>query len=254
MQVLGEMGEPGTLALRDLLHAEIQAKRKNVKYIPLALLVFVLWVVVFGFLEKIAEGYPLLHEIAHMFSSSGMYIIIGTFALLSGGFRRRKEIISALSQTEDIRFIGLFALCINEKDYEMRMVANSALTRLLLGMQVSDAQHISNEEMRELVTALHKQKGYPGLMRALLKGLEQIGDERALENVEALISDPDVFPAVRQAARDCLPYLQIRAEQVKQAQTLLRASSGNEAAPETLLRPAANVLTNDEQQLLRPNG
>ena len=121
-------------------------------------------------------------------------------------------------------------------------------------VQASDAQYLNADEMQALIDALRKQKGYPGLMLALLKGLEQIGDERALANVEALTRDTEIFPKVRQAARDCLPYLQIRAEQAKQAQTLLRASSGYEIAPETLLRPASGVsaASNDAQELLRP--
>ena len=164
----------------------------------------------------------------------------------------RRSAIAALQNTEDIKLTGLFALFLNDRSEEIRSIAKDVLTRLLPKAQASDAQCINRDEMQALVDALRKQKQDAGLMLALLKGLEQIGDERALTNVAALTDDSSVSPSVKQAARDCLPYLQIWAEQAKQAQTLLRASSGNETAPETLLRPAAGVSTNDERQLLRP--
>ncbi len=164
----------------------------------------------------------------------------------------RRGAITALENTDDIKFIGLFALFLNDKDNEIRSVAKKVLIRLLPKARASDAQYINKDEMQAIIDTLRKQKQDAGFMLALLRGLEQIGDERALANVAALTDDSSVSPSVKLAARECLPYLQIRAEQAKQAQTLLRASSGNETAPETLLRPAQGVAPNDERQLLRP--
>jgi len=61
---------------------------------------------------------------------------------------------------------------------------------------------------------------------------------------------------IRQAARECLNQLSLRAEEAKQAQTLLRPSDASTlAAPEVLLRPAAPTAdTTAPEELLRPSG
>ena len=249
---ISEMGEAGTQALRDLFYNEIRNRKKTNRTNFTLILMWLLSMVLVHWLEDLASNYPIIRNAI----SSASPIFAGAVgaAFVRNNIHIKRGAISALQNTDDVRLIGLFALCLNEKDREIRWIAKNALIKLLPGTTASDAQHINKEERQALTNAIHKQKGHPKFMLALLKGLEQIGDERALPNVSALIREPDIFPVVRQAARDCLPYLQVRAEQAQQAQTLLRASSGSEIAPQTLLRPAQGVSSalNDAQELLRP--
>lgn len=252
LQALGEMEGVGTLALRDLLYAEIKVRRKRDKLNPILICTWAVAFVAAICLQNIfGDDRTMRSFFGHLM---GIVSTLTGVMIVSNRINVRRSILSALQQTNDIKQIGLFALCINENDAGVRSIAKNALTRLLPKTQASDSQHLTSDEMQALIDAIRRQKDYPTFMLALLKGLEQIGDERALPNVEALTRDPYIFPAVRQAAWDCLPYLQIRAEQAEQAQTLLRASSGSEISPGTLLRPAQGVSTssNDAQELLRP--
>lgn len=93
------------------------------------------------------------------------------------------------------------------------------------------------------------------LILATLKALEQVGDEAAVPYVEQLALANPKSPAqyrIRESARECLPYLRSGAAQRQGSQTLLRASS-SDAGQQTnvLLRPAVNVSTVEEAQLLR---
>lgn len=56
---------------------------------------------------------------------------------------------------------------------------------------------------------------------------------------------------VIEAARACLPFLEIRAEEERNADTLLRASDGRSASPDILLRPADGQVVTEPAHLLR---
>ena len=251
-EALADRGAAALPALRDYLYKQIAEtrtrKRRNIARLCLWLILWLsICAVAFSFPQK-SFGHILLRIVGQLVASfSGLFI-------LKDAASARQNAISALRRLDDPRQIGLFAACMNDKNGDVRKIARDTLKKLMPKAQASDAQYINKDEMQALADALRKQKQDAGLMLALLKGLEQIGDERALANVAALTEDSSVSPSIKQAARDCLPYLQIRAEQAKQAQTLLRASYGNEIAPETLLRPASGVSasSNDAQELLRP--
>lgn len=81
----------------------------------------------------------------------------------------------------------------------------------------------------------------PAFVAAILKGLEQVGDARAIPYVERLSRLPGKSEAertIREAAERCLPTLREASERVELARTLLRPAHGaGEADPSTLLRP-----------------
>ena len=249
-QAVSVLGDTGVLALRDLFYAEIEARRKRKKSnVKLMFAVIFFCAVSIRLQLLLPENSIVRSLIDHL---TGISAYLASLLIICKAVYVPVGIISVLQQTDDVKIAGLFALCLRYKDKEVQKIARYALQRLLPRVQASDKPYFSTAEMQALIDALRKQKGYPTLMISLLKGLEQIGDERALANVAALINDPDVFPEVRRAARECLPFLEVRAEQVKMAQTLLRASSGYEISPETLLRPVQGVATNDAHELLRP--
>ena len=250
-QALSNLGEVGISALRSLLYDEVKIRRKRKKLLPAIFLALLVFFIIAVWLQDHLSDAALRSAFGNLLGFAGVFT---GMMIVTNRIHVQRGLIIALQKLDDVKLIGLFALCLNEKDKDIRSGAKDALTRLMPRVQASDAQYVSRDEMQALVDALHEQKEYPNFMLSLLKGLEQIGDERALANVAALTEDSTVSPSVKPAARDCLPYLQIRAEQAKQAQTLLRASSGNEVAPETLLRPASGVSTasNDAQELLRP--
>jgi hypothetical protein len=77
-----------------------------------------------------------------------------------------------------------------------------------------------------------------------------MGDERSLVPVERLAKQMK-DPQVQQAAQECLPFLQMRAQEKERALTLLRPSEAS-PTPETLLRPTSATNNDAQEQLLRP--
>lgn len=135
-----------------------------------------------------------------------------------------------------------------------------ALIHLLPQMKASDAGLLTTGQRKLLYTLLKNGQNMfskPDLMLtfrlAILKALEQIGDTAAipvvarLANGQARTTDQK---ALKAAALDCLPLLQVNFGGVEATKTLLRASTPENAAPETLLRPAEFTLDENPEQLL----
>jgi hypothetical protein len=164
----------------------------------------------------------------------------------------RKNAVAALGKAASPRMAGAFAVCLNDKDDTIRMAASNALKELLPKLQASDRQYFAPIEMDGLLKALGGKDG--ALTLAILKALQQIGDDHAVSRVEELISKSK-STAVRNAAEECLPFLQARAEETRQARTLLRASHTEAVvAVDMLLRPAAGTQAETApEELLRAN-
>ncbi len=135
----------------------------------------------------------------------------------------------------------------------------AACKSLLRTVRADHEVLLTREQMRFLLELLKAPYyGDVGLQLAILKALEQIGDETAVPIVAQIAETRqwrDVH-TVRAAARECLPFLRLRAQQQQAAQTLLRASANSETViPEMLLRPAtATSAECAPEQLLRPQG
>ncbi|MCW3053038.1 MAG: hypothetical protein JWN14_2208 [Chthonomonadales bacterium] len=164
-----------------------------------------------------------------------------------------RKTIQRLSETWDPRAIGVMAVVAQERDVELSHLAQQALINLLPRVRASDADFVDAEGMKALIDLLRED--YDELRLALLKALEQIGDERAISMVMDLRDSPRVNLDVRQAAAECLPALENRGRLARESATLLRASSAlNPAdAPTVLLRPAAGAPTVTDN-LLHPAG
>jgi hypothetical protein len=144
----------------------------------------------------------------------------------------------------------------------VRAQARTALTRLLPRLEAGDAP-LLKETQRAVLRGVLTSTGNANSVKdadvdftlAILKAFENVGDWKSAPYVKRLTGS--VTPKrIRDAASECLPYLQALAAKQKPGETLLRASSANEAAnvsPETLLRPAAPQQETDPDTLLRPS-
>jgi HEAT repeat protein len=195
-----------------------------------------------------------------------LYVIFGThfhffnwwWIFLGGGgaaaaderASKRREAASALHAAGEPRAVGVLAIALRDGDAAVQRVAEQALRDLLPRVQASDAPYITAEQMAALLELAELGNGR--MQSALLKALEQIGDEQAIPVVEYLADNGS--PSVRDQARECLPYLTERVRLAHEQATLLRgsASPAIAAAPEQLLRPASATETSHPEQLLRP--
>jgi hypothetical protein len=183
-------------------------------------------------------------------SLSGMW---GAIAAAFAASQVQKKVTKELAEFEDIRSVGPLALALEYQDRELKAVAENKLTRLLPRLQVSDAPLLDEEQRKCLYRALRGRN--TELVLAILKALEQVGDEQAVPYVQKLADGEGIAATalrIREAAQACLPALQQRAELERSRQTLLRAASASDTPSDVLLRPASGALVEaDPQQLLR---
>jgi len=162
----------------------------------------------------------------------------------------RKNAVTALGKTASPRMAGAFAICLRDRNDDIRKAAARVLKELLPKVQASDRQYFAPAEMDALLRAFGRKD--EALDLAILQALQQIGDDRAVSKVEELCQKGG-SAAVRRAATDCLPFLQARAEETRQARTLLRASHAEAAvATDMLLRPLMAQTETPAEELLRP--
>lgn len=141
----------------------------------------------------------------------------------------------------------------------IRDAARHALTRLLPTLSAANAGALKEHHrvlLRHVLTHCYHQRGGkqydPDFQLAIIQAFERSGDWRSAASVRYLTFADD--PAVREAARRCVPYLQGLAEARAPGESLLRASDGPGANTPAgvLLRPArGSERADDPAQLLR---
>jgi hypothetical protein len=199
------------------------------------------------------------HGQTSSFSLPGQ-IALGCLALTMGlafhGLYRMKNIASELVNAEDLRIVGPLAeMVVFQSGGGASAIATYLLTRLLPRLQASDADLLNTNQRACLYRSLTTVTNNSDYLIAALKALEQIGDGEALPFVERLAEGRQRTAGaerVQVAARDCLPYLRLRADKARASQTLLRASSASDTPPNLLLRPAQSRDDAEPEQLLRP--
>ena len=170
--------------------------------------------------------------------------------------RIRRQItkrIQSLADTNDIRLIGSLAETLEARSSPFRAVkaalgfsagarreeSRAILLKLLPALRVSDSATLGISQKRALARALNFND--PELTLAILKAQEQIGGVEALPFVENLArgrGDVSRDWQIMEAAKECLPFLQMRME--------------DRQASAQLLRPVNNAVNpTDAQQLLR---
>jgi hypothetical protein len=192
--------------------------------------------------------------------------------------RRRKEALRSLIMTGDVRLIGpLLELreTLQFKDnMDTRGLIQATLTDLLPRLKAGDAALLTDRQHDSLCRLLREATSRPimardvrkladddlithdpNLARAVLRALEQVGDERAVPSVrrvaEARCSSPKL-EALQREARECLAALNARLERERPGKTLLRPAAAPETPAELLLRPACGAGETDADKLLRP--
>lgn len=185
-------------------------------------------------------------------------LLIPQFAAIaycSARVTRLKRVLSALAARDDLRITGPLLESTTADDVATRQMAMQMLSRLLRRFQASDAKHLTESQYILLLRTLTRSEGNTDYFVAALQALEQIGDLRALPIVEGLAKgrrmtmDPK---RVQAAARACLPYLQVRCDNQRASQTLLRASASSATPSADLLRPARDTSATESDHLLRP--
>ena len=161
-----------------------------------------------------------------------------------------------LAKLNDVRCVGRLAEALEWPDVTVRRLAISALTGLLPRMVASDAVLITARQRGNLhrMLNLDSARSAPEFVCSILKALEQIGDAASVPYVEQLVKIQPPSPRlrrVRDAAGDCMPFLQNRAALNQSSQTLLRASSAAIVGGEILVRPANAADATDHELLLR---
>ncbi len=179
----------------------------------------------------------------------------GVIAGLLVPIRAQRSVAKLIEEVTDLRFIGpvLSLLAQNIVDTDVKKSARIVLKRLLPQLRADEANTLTPEQRQALLPPLASPYDDVELSLAILKALEQIGDEKAIPVVERLTQEGKAtrnMQRITEAAKDCLPYLKLRVEQQQQAQTLLRASdSATVTTLDVLLRPAmaaANETPSDE--------
>jgi HEAT repeat protein len=196
---------------------------------------------------------PMMHYANNHIQIVGMSLVIGAvlgWPLIQIRHRIRRD-QSVLTQIDDGRVCGPLLELWHSGDSEMRLVAEASLVRLLPSLRASDAAQLNARQRERLDQALSS--GSVGLVLAVLKALEQIGGKKELPRVERLAAGGGLAKhenRIREAAQECLLYLQQRTQGKEANETLLRASDRFEGT-ETLLRAAQGSTETPPEQLLR---
>jgi hypothetical protein len=184
----------------------------------------------------------LIHNYA--FISFLNWTIYGSVCRIMGNKPARE-----LMQVDDVSCVGplidVWAHPDATFDRKTRRMIQSTLTRLLPRLKASDA-HLLTEQQRAALRNVIANNGYIAFgvhqniefMLAIVKGMEQIGDWRC-EPIISIMAKTAKDSRLRDAARECLPFLQSLAAKLRVGETLLRPSAVTAIGSETLLRPAA---------------
>ena len=204
-----------------------------------------------GFLGLFITVAIVTHD-RHMLNFLGSFN--GLVAASAAVSQRQKAASVRLALFNHVRVVGPLAEALGYQDKGVQSIAAKKLTELLPQMKASDASLISPEQRGALNKALRGKN--IELILAILKAWEQVGDTKAIEEVEKLAAGRGYGgrnPKVVAAAQECLPFLRQSAERQQVSAQLLRASDGNLTPSDVLLRPAMpRASTEPADQLLRP--
>ena len=176
--------------------------------------------------------------------------VINLALMLAWNSEAHQEKLAALSNLTDVHLVPALCEVAVSTNRDMRLLAQDALIRMLPRLQASDSACFTGEQRASLYGLLYA-SDY-GLVRIVLKSLEQIGDGKALPYVQNLASGRYLASRdlrVRVIAEGCLPFLEERARQQQVSETLLRPVE--EGSADTLLRATAAVPDTSPRQLLR---
>jgi len=208
-----------------------------------------------GLFLSIVLGLVALAILTHntsMLTFMGSYTSL--FVIGAAASQQQKSAAMAITRFDDVRAAGPLAEALEFKDKDVVPLATKALISLLPRLKASDAPLLSPEQRFCLNRALRGKN--TELTLAILKAWEQVGDSKAIEEVEKLAHGRGRggrYAAVVAAAQECLPFLRQSAERQQIGSQLLRAADGSVTPAGVLLRPAMpHAPTEPSEELLRP--
>ncbi len=210
---------------------------------------FPVWVLLMFTASFFMHGFPI--------ASFSLMSVLGILVAAIAANISRKKLVKKLVQYDDKRAIGAVIEALTYNDPLTVTTAMTTLTCLLPHLRASD-RHLLNRKQRVILNDKLLERGMimslisPELALAILTALAQVGDVGSMPAVRKVACGGATGkdPAVRQAARECLPFLQAIAQQEEASQTLLRPSDPA-VAPDALVRPATMALEQHEEQVLR---
>lgn len=173
---------------------------------------------------------------------------------------KQKEAARRLASYDNVEGIPRLIDVLGWPDPALRSVAIVSLVRNLKQLRASDSRLLGRSHRAALNTFLDMREArkHREFLVAILKTLEQVGDDSSVPCVEKLAASRPRTASeiiVRQAAIDCLPFLQLRAQSNRESSVLLRASASAREDPASLVRPAAAATEDDARHYLRaPSG
>ncbi len=184
----------------------------------------------------------------------GMLISLASMIFFSfSGTYAQRNLTNALIHSDDLRIIP--PLIQASATVEISgTTAVMLLTRLLPRMRASDSQLLSSDDRTLLHTAIAKHARNTEFVLAAISALQQVGEAPSIPTVQRLAERSgrgSADPSVREAARECLQFLQQRAAMSEANHTLLRASSQSAAPTDTLLRAIGGSTPTASSELLR---
>ncbi len=257
---LQAMGMEGAYAIRQLLDPSIQTLQKGTKRFLKAVWWLHLGVIISLAFLILGLLYPFHLTVLQKVNTFLLVILFGMVGVLRLMARTRyspQYEVQALLRVQDKRIIPLLM------DIPAKRVATSrtiliTLNSLLPTLQAGDAYLLTAEHRNQFNielgwisrTPLRKKSDtiFVDYFVAVLAALQQVGDYTSLPYVERL-AQKAANPRIREAAQECLPFLQERV--TSQGQTLLHPASRPEDAVDILVRPATVGENTDAGQLLR---
>ncbi len=199
-----------------------------------------------------------------------------TVALITRrSYRRKTALTQELSKNHDTALIGPLVDTLNVESTPVRNLSKRGLIPLLPTLKASDADLLTDARRARLlrllaispnssghrdITELFSRSAYRrevDLRVSILKAFEQTGGAKELATVERLsrglpgLQGGTVPAEVRQAAAECLLYLQSRVQGQRASEQLLRPSSADTTSGDVLLRPASSQIEVVPEQMLR---
>ncbi len=240
-RAIDQLGPDAAAALMRLLEDESRQRKRRARMVVIGAVLYVLLML----------GLALTGNGDHV----ATFTCLSSFLGAAAASQKQKNAAKALAGFEDPAAAGFLAEALDYGDKDLRAIAMSKLTALMPRLQATDSERLLPEQRAVLYKQLRRAPfANTPFTLAILKGLEQVGDEKAVPAVREL-SERRVKRASEQrvvdAARECLPYVEQQAERSRNASRLLRPSCAPDAAAGVLLRPVDGTPQGDPNLLLR---
>ena len=171
-------------------------------------------------------------QFTFLFSFGSFFAIIGVAAAVS---KRQKEPPTALVRLEalPLEAVGPLTDALGFGNKEIAAFATARLITLLPRLRSDDA-HLLNQEQRQILNRQCISGKNTALTLAILKAYVQMGDSGAIPTVLKLANRrPHAAHdrLIRRAAMECLPFLDVRAEDTRMKTNLLRSAHAPAGPP-----------------------